>query len=291
MPRTVAEAFAEFLASLTPSSTESSAAMSHRASIEECLANNFELIRLFRTGSFGNGTSIAGYSDVDYFASLGRDDLSQSSTYTLSRVRDALVTRFPATGIRVNCPAVRVPFGRVQSETTEVVPADEVGRIHQIYQVYEIPDCEGGWMRSSPDAHNDYVRTIDNKHRGRVKPLIRFIKAWKYYLDVPISSFYLELRVAKYADAEETIEYAFDVQRVLDMLYGNDLANMQDPMGVSGYIRACKTESKYDEARSKLLTASVRADKALEAFRKDDFKQAFYWWGLLWDGRFPTYHK
>src|SRR5947209_5847805 len=149
MPRTVAEGFKDFLASLTPSSLESSASMSHRASIEACLKNNFVLNRLFRTGSTGNGTSISGSSDVYY--------------------------------------------------------------------------CARGWMRSSPDAHNDYVRSIDNKHTGKVKPLIRFIKAWKFFKQVPISSFYLELRVAKYADGETDIIYAYDVQRLFDMLYRNNL--------------------------------------------------------------------
>lgn len=290
MPRTVAEGFKDFLAALTPSSGESSAASSHRASIEDCLKRRMSLSRFFRTGSFGNGTSISGYSDVDYFASL--NDVDSKSSDTLALLRDALDARFPRTGVRVNCPAVRVPFGNVQSETTEIVPADYVmatGR--QQYLTYDIPDCKGGWMRSSPDAHNDYVRAIDNKHAGKVKPLIRFVKAWKYFLDVPISSFYLELRVAKYADGEDSIFYPYDVQRVLDMLYKNNLADMQDPMGISGYIHACKSEAQYDDARSKLLTASVRADKALEAYKKEEFRDAFYWWSLLWTEHFPGYYR
>lgn len=90
------------------------------------------------------------------------------------------------------------PFGSSKSETTEIVPADYVGESGD-YKIYDIADCSGGWMRASPDAHNDYVRIIDDRLGGKVKPLIRFIKVWKYYRDVPISSFYLELRVAKYA--------------------------------------------------------------------------------------------
>ena len=292
MPRTVAEGFRDFLVSLTPSSVESGASTSHRASLEACLKSNFVLPRLFRTGSFGNGTSISGYSDVDYFASFGRDELSANSSYTLTRVRDCLDRRFPNTGVRVNCPAVKVPFGNVTSEMTEIVPADCVTvQGNKKYLVYDIPDCEGGWMRSSPDAHNDYVRWIDNKLTGKVKPLIRFVKAWKFFCQVPISSFYLELRIAKYARSEESILYEYDVQRIFDLLYRNNLANLQDPMGVSGYIRPCKTEAMLEDARSKVLTASVRADKALDAYKKNDFKEAFHYWDLLWDRRFPSYYK
>lgn len=73
-------------------------------------------------------------------------------------------------------------------------------------------------MDASPDAHNDYVRSIDNDLWSKVKPLIRFIKAWKYFQNVPISSFYLELRVAKYASDESSILYSIDVKRVFALL-------------------------------------------------------------------------
>src|SRR5580704_11881538 len=158
MPRTVDEGFRDFLTRLTPSSTESATATTHRASIESRLKNDFGLRRFFRTGSFGNGTSISGYSDVDYFANLPTDQLTRSSNYTLTKVRSALDLRFPFTGVRVNCPAVKVPFGTVESETTEVVPADYVRKTDAGHYVYDIPDCSDGWKRSSPDAHNAYVR-------------------------------------------------------------------------------------------------------------------------------------
>jgi tRNA nucleotidyltransferase (CCA-adding enzyme) len=106
---------------LTPSTTESQAAKNHRASIESCLKNNFGLKRFVRIGSFGNGTSISGHSDVDYLASLPTNQLTNISTSSLTKVRNALDTRFPNTGVRVNCPAVVVPFGIAKSEATEVV--------------------------------------------------------------------------------------------------------------------------------------------------------------------------
>ena len=106
-------------------------------------------------------------------------------------------------------------------------------------------------MRSSPDAHNAYVRKGDGDLGNKVKPLIRFIKAWKYYQNVPISSFYLELRVAKYAEGESSIIYDMDVKRVFSHLDSIDLANMQDPMGISGSISPCATQAQLDDAKSK----------------------------------------
>lgn len=287
--RTIDEGFRKFLKKLTPTATETEAAKNHRASIEACLKNEFGLNRFVRIGSFGNGTSISGYSDVDYLACLPNNQLSQSSTYSLSKVRDALNTRFPNTGVRVSCPAISVPFGSTKSEAHEIVPADYL-RDSYGYKVYDIADCTGGWMNSSPDAHNTYVKSVDDKLGGKVKPLIRFIKAWKYYQNVPISSFYLELRVAKYASEESVIIYEHDVTRILCWLRDNGLPKIQDPMGVSGYISPCKSNNDYADAISKLKTAATRSEKAREAAERNDISEAFYWWNLLYNENFPSYY-
>ena len=293
MPRTIDEGFRDFLSKLRASSTESEGAQKHRASIKACLENNFGLRRFTRIGSFGNGTSISGYSDVDYLACLPRDRLTTSSTYSLGKVRDALDFRFPNTGVRVNCPAVCCPFGWLATEQTEVIPADQM-RDSNGYQVYDIADGAGGaggWMKTSPDAHNAYVHAIDNKLNCKVKPLIRFIKAWKYFRDAPVSSFYLELRTAKYAAGENAIVYEIDVKNILKMLFDGGLASMQDPMGISGYIPACSTENKRQEAMSKLETALIRAEKARDAAYKEKFSEAFDYWRLLYNNEFPTYYR
>lgn len=289
MPRTVEQGFEDFLGSLRATAPESIAAKGHRASIEACLKANFGLTRFVRIGSFGNGTSISGYSDVDYLASIPTSQLKQSSINSLVRIRNALDARFPTTGVRVNSPAVTVPFGKYRSETTEVVLADYV-RTDGAFRIYEIADGSGGWMRISPDSHNAYVARVDAKHGGRVKPLIRFVKAWKYLRGAPISSFYLEMRVAKYADGETSIVYDIDVKRVLSSLLDHQLSALQDPTGFSGYIAACKGTVQKGDALSKLATAVGRAGKAREAAAVGKISDAFDWWRLLYGDRFPTYY-
>lgn len=289
MASTVEEGFREFLTGLTPTAKETEAAASHRASIKACLDTNLGVTHFFRTGSFGNGTSISGYSDVDYFAGIPTEKLKRSSTNSLSMVRDALNTRFPNTGVRVSCPAVTVPFGTNKEETTEVVPADYKRTTKEGYRVFDIADCAGGWIEASPDAHNAYVRDVDAKRAGKVKALVRFLKAWKYYCQVPISSFYLELRVAKYASGEDSIVYPIAVKNVFKLLSDNALAKMQDPQGISGYISPCSTQAKLDEATSKLKTALTRADKAETARLDGKVRDAFSWWSLAFNGHFSEY--
>ena len=290
MPRTINEGFQDFLKTLTPSDNETDAAKLHRASIEQCIKSNFGLNRFWRTGSFGNGTSISGHSDVDYMASIPKNSLKGNSSSSLSDLRLALATRFPKTGVRTSCPAVVVPFGTDAKETTEVTPAF-FSKVSGNFKVYCIPNCSGGWMAASPDAHNAYVRSIDAQLSYKTKPLVRFIKAWKYFQNVPISSFYLELRVAKYASDEKHIHYPVDIRRVFALLQDIELAKIRDPMGISGFIAPCRSVGEFEMAKSKVSTALSRATKACTAEAIGETKIAFDWWDLLFGRNFPSYYK
>ncbi|MBD1864554.1 MULTISPECIES: nucleotidyltransferase [Trichocoleus] len=291
MPKTIDEGFKDFLSQLTPSPFESKAAQEHRASIVECLQKNFGALRFFRTGSFGNGTSIYGYSDVDYFACMRSGLLSQDSERALIQIRSALAQRFSGTIVRVDCPAIKILFGSNARESTEIVPAQHLETLETGYCIYAIPNCSNKWMRASPEIHDAYVRSVDQSLGGKVKPLIRFIKAWKYYRQVPISSFYIELSVAKYAEEEKYILYDIDIKRFLSHLYEKNLSAIQDPMGISGYIQPCSTQNQLLESLSKLSTALIRAQNALEAKNRGDIREAFSWWKLLYNEQFSSYYR
>ena len=289
MPRSIEQGFEDFLKNIKATAAEAAATVSHRASIKSCLENRFGLNRFVRIGSFGNGTNVSGYSDVDYLASLPTNSLKQSSNSSLRIVKEALETRFPNTGVMVRCPTVVCPFGEYKSQHTEIVVADYV-KEENGYKVYEIADGNDGWMKICPDAHNAYVDAVDKQHGGKVKPLIRLIKAWKYYQNVPIKSFYLEMKVAKYASQEQAIIYDMDVRIFLDKLLTDGLTAMQDPMGIAGYIYPCNTDAQKIDALSKLNTAVTRAYKASEAKSNGNIKDAFDWWRLLYNDKFPTYY-
>ena len=289
MAKTVDDGFRKFHGTLTPSRGESQAVKKHRASIETCLIKRFEMTRFFPTGSFGNGTSIQGYSDVDYFACIPTENLKPNSVTTLQEVRKALIDHFQNSDISIRTPAVRVRFGTDASESTEIVPAKFIKIDKDSNHIYEIPDRNGGWMRSSPDAHNDYVYEVDKRLEGKVKPLVRLLKAWKYYCDVPIRSFYLEMRVAKYAYRQEFIVYSWDLTNILKSLWDKQLAALQDPKNIAGSISPCASEAQKSDVLTKLKTAMGQAEKARAAESAGNISDAFYWWDLLFAGEFPSY--
>jgi hypothetical protein len=113
------------------------------------------------------------------------------------------------------------------------------------------------------------------------------MKAWKFYNNVPITSFYLELRLTKYAEGRTSIVYDLDIRNILKLLHDNQLPRLQDPMGFSGYVWPCKTEARRRNALSKLATGYGRAVNACTCrIARPDL--AFEWWQKFFSYEFPA---
>lgn len=291
MPLTLVQGFESFLERLIPLASENEKAKSHKDSVKSCLENNFKCNKFFETGSFGNSTGVRHYSDTDYFAGIPNSEMWSSSSYSLRKVKEALQGTFWRTeGIEVNTPAVKIPFGSYTSEDLEITPCT----FHSFMDTpignhpsYSIADSNDGWMLSSPSAHNSYVKKQDERLNYKLKPLIRLIKSWKFYNNVPVSSFYLELRVTKYAEDESSIIYDIDLLRVIQHLSNINLAMIQDPMGISGYISPCSSDAKKVDALSKLKTGLTRAENAYEQ-REKNVDLCFEWWDKFFANKFPS---
>jgi Second Messenger Oligonucleotide or Dinucleotide Synthetase domain len=288
MAKTAAEGFSTFLSRLTPSKTERDKASKHRASIEIKLNAKFGLHRMFESGSFRHGTGVSGESDVDLFASLKSSRPLRGSS-SLATVRNTLKERFPATPVYVRSPAVVIDFGSGY-ERVEVIPAYALGPAGE-HMKYNIPGVTSDWMQSTPEAHLAYVNESNTKpSKGHAKSMARLIKAWKYYRDVPISSFYLEMRAAAYTRRQSTVVYWMDLYLMLAELQQHGLASMNDPAGTTGRIEPCSSAALKQDAISKLDRAVARAGKAYDAAYNGNLKTAFEQWDLLFAGQFPSYY-
>ncbi|MGZ4098459.1 MAG: SMODS domain-containing nucleotidyltransferase [Bacteroidia bacterium] len=292
MPKTVSEGFQAFLSRIEPLTSEREKAARHKESVRSCLINNFGCYDFKETGSFGNGTGVRHFSDVDYFAIIPAERITNDSAYMLRKVKAALQSTFwSTTGIEVDSPAVVIPFGNYKSEDLEVAPCTFVGMSQTSlgnFPRYEIPDGGGSWRGSSPLAHNRYVAAVDSKLNGKLKPIIKFIKAWKFVNSVPINSFYIELRAASFFNGSIVLSYDEGIYMLLKHLYEVDLASMRDPMGISGLINSSRSVSQQIMASSPLKTALTRAGKAYEARIGNKPDVAFHYWDLFFNGEFPA---
>ncbi len=125
-------------------------------------------------------------------------------------------------------------------------------------------------MKTQPKDHNAYVNEVNKKHSGGAKKLARLAKVWKYKRLVPVSSCYLEMRAAKYADDESSWFMPVDLHEYLKHLQTIELAAMNDPTGLGSRFTACSSESTREDALSKLATAVSRAARARQHNKNDE---------------------
>lgn len=276
--------FTELLSKLTPSSAENSSYAAHRTSIKSALSSSFNVSYTMETGSFRSGTGVRYKTDLDILVSIPLAYQSNNSYNMLVTLKSALQGRFGSSDITISTPAVVCRFsgGRV----VEVTPGYYQRQTQDGYFVYKIPDFNGGWQTAAPSAHIRYVNDVNNRLNSKVKHVIRLIKAIKYAQDIPISSFYLEMRTAKYCSGESAIVYEHDVYRTLNSLVNDGIAMMQDPTGIAGYIEPCSTEIIRKDALSRITTARNRAAKAIEAELAGKHTEAIYWWGIVFGREF-----
>lgn len=289
MARTVNEGFEEFLRRLVPTEAQRAAGTNHRASVKAALEDGLNVRSFFETGSFSHGTGVRGFSDIDVLVSL-KDPKPQSSYTALEWVEDTLSRRFPLTEVTIRRPAVVVRFGGGY-ETWEVIPGFLTSRGSADQLVYDVPgpSADSAWIDAAPYEHLAYVNECNEKpHKGDAKDMARLAKAWKYYCDVPVSSFYLEMRAAQHVASVSSYIHVWDVCLLLESLDRCELASMTDPKGATGRIAACSSDATRKEALSKLATAATRARKALQATTADDPATAFAYLNLLFGGHFPA---
>ncbi|NQX37082.1 nucleotidyltransferase [Herbiconiux sp. VKM Ac-2851] len=271
--RTIATAFETLLSRKVPTEGERSAAARHRASIEKSLSQ-LENFGLRETGSFRHGTAVRGHSDVDVLVSLGGGRPASSDT-ALERVRSALAWSFPFTPIRVSRPAVVVDFAG-GDERWEVIPG-YYERSNGNHSVYSIPAPGGGWIETAPSAHLAYVTDENRSPQGGAKGLARLVKTWKYAntSGAKVSSFYLEMRAAQRMSKESSFIPYLDFAYLIRDLANSNLADMNDPTGVTGRFRAASTENYRSTAVTMLAADAKRVADAIELEKAGRRSEAF----------------
>ncbi len=287
MALTVSQGFTKFLDLLTPTEAARAASARHRTSVETSLRNALEVRRFREIGSFGHGTGVRGHYDVDLLVSL--KSKPGSSDTALNWVKKSLSDSFPTTTVKIRRPAVVIDFAG-GNERWEVVPGFLTNRGGQEVYVYDIPGSDTGWIDTAPAEHLNYVTEVNQiaKILGGAKKLSRLAKAWKYFNSVPVSSFYLEMRAAKWLSTEASFSPPYDICLFLEYLKDINLAAMNDPKGAAGRFYPCSTQAKAQEAASKVDSGASRARTALNYYLAGNENKAFEYYDLLFGHRFPS---
>ncbi len=278
--------FEDFNSSLIPTELEKEKAATNKSYVLQRLASDFGTTELLSSGSYGHGTNVRGYSDIDYFAVTPGANLKKNSYTSLGDFKASLQKTFAQTTIGIRDPAVSVQFSTYGLSKHEIIPAFHV-ESKDGYRVFGISDRESGWMRSTPTGHGNWVTQQNTRLNGRLKKLIRILKAWNYFKSAGIRSFYLEMRATERMLKESIIFYSIDLLSVFRYFRAIELADMNDPIGTGSRIAACSIAQKATSL-SRIETA-IRIAEAARKFESDGrITEAYNQWNQLFDFKLPV---
>lgn len=287
MARAVSDGFEEFVERVTPEYAESANAEKNLVIIERCLTSQFKMDYMATYGSTGHGTNVNGYSPVDCFAVIDQSKLLEVSGDSLAEISTFLLEHLPDTAVTGGRPVVAVPFGKNRAEIHHVVPAYPKGKKGP-HDIYGIPAPRDRWIDSCPGAHSEWINDLNDEMGRNLKPFIRVVKAWNFYNDAPIWSFYVELCVAEFLKSDSSIVYSVDLKNFFKYMVDKGLAPFEGSAGCTEPVYGTSQADK-EIGLEKLKTALALAERARNAEVKGDIADAFYLWRKTFNWRFPAY--
>ena len=272
-----------------PQNEELKSARIHRAAVRARMEASFDVSRLVPIGSHARGTAIRSFSDVDLLVVLRRNEAKWggsmvSSATLLDRVRDDLRARFVHTDIRRDQQAAVVGFAAGQ-QSLDVVPAI-FRRFDRGRPAYFIPDGQGNWMETSPEAHDRFFAAADERSGGKLKKVVQLLKWWKFSRaqEFPIQSFHVDMLMASSDVCVGVKPYTHCLYQAFKLLADRECRGLQDPVGIAGVIYAAQTDPQWEAIRTAVGYALDHAREAVAAEAVRDFEEANRQWSIVFNG-------
>lgn len=197
---TVGTRFDKFLASLMLTDVQRSDGQTKHVGVRQCLDQWYYASSYagkgFLVGSWGKSTEIRPPRDIDIMYVLPESVYNRFQTrpgnkqsQLLQEIKTVLQRTYSTTEIKGDGQVVLVPF---TTFSVEVVPAILLtnGR-------YWICDTNNGgrYKVADPDAEIKHIKDSNDTTSGNTRDLIRMIKRWQEFCNVPLKSFVIELLV------------------------------------------------------------------------------------------------
>jgi tRNA nucleotidyltransferase (CCA-adding enzyme) len=160
---------------------------------------DFVLLKMLHFGSLAKATAISTLREMDVAVYMRADETrTRDLSALLPSIRDLLIRVYPqmdASQFVIDPPAVTITY-RDSGLNVDVVPVipnekpDDRGILPLSY-----PD----WIETSIPLHLEFIRRRSAKY-SRFREVVRLTKWWRQELDVPLSSFAIELVWAHLCD-------------------------------------------------------------------------------------------
>lgn len=268
------------------------AARSHAISVRTRLSRAFALHSAKKIGSHARQTAIHRFSDLDFMVVLRKEEFTWgdrlvSSDTILNRLVANLSDRYPATDVRRDVLAASLVFGS-SGQSLDVVPAMFLG-FNSSRPVYQIPDGEGGWLRTSPETHDRHFAIHQERSGNRLRKVSQLLKWWKHARSqsLPIRSFYIDLVLCGDGlGAPVGRTYGACLQDFFEYLVTTECRPVMDPCGIAGQITPNDTYAQREALNRAASFALQHARAASLAERRRDFPEANRQWHLVFNGSY-----
>lgn len=284
----VSTRFNHFLSNIMLTPTQLSDGQTKHAGVRSCLNsyyynssssyNNSMLV-----GSWGKSTQIRPPHDIDVLFILPYSVYQRyesvrgnKQSQLLQEVKSVLSITYPNTKMRADGQVVLVPF---LSYSVELVPAFALDNGQ-----YWICNTKGNgkYETTDPVAEIEKVKSSNDATNGNTRNLIRMMKCWQGYCNVPLKSFCIELLVIDFLASYEhkdksTVYYDWMTRDFFKYLIGKSNGWFCAP----GTIRLIWLDNAW---KSRAESALIRARNAVKY--ESDNKP--YYAGLEWQKIFGT---
>ncbi|NEW32348.1 hypothetical protein GV791_07205 [Nocardia cyriacigeorgica] len=290
MATTTVQAFNEFNASITPTAATRTKVYDRRDTVVDVLRKAFpggsDIVfgSAKIIGSLGRSTATNPVADIDLMVHMKVTDeawrkYQNDSAQFLYRIRNAVngTSRVQKIGARGQAVSIFYADG---------LTVDVASMVQYTNGGYGIPDGGRGWLTTDPIRHETYLDEQNALLDGDLKKVIRLAKKWNKAHSSRLSSFHLEMLVARTFgtlgnDSREALRLFFDHNR--------DNLTVMDPAHYSGDLSSYLSYTSRDAVNDSLNAARDRAELALAAERRGDHKESIRQWGIVLGKDFPSY--
>lgn len=277
----VAELFSGFLDNLTISNRDTisarygelTAALNKKFRDTESKTDNS-----LQVGSFGRNTAIDGISDLDMLYLMPKtrwDDYNKAGGQLklLQDTKDAILTRYPSTKVRVDRLVVTVTYTDFHVEVQPVFEQDD--------RSYKYPDTKNGgtWKITKPREEMEEIAKMDATKNSNLRRLCRMAHAWKNKHGVGMGGLLID--TLTYNFITSTTEYddkSFLYYDFLSRDFFKYLAEEpdQDRYLAPGSNQHVKVKEKFQKQASRAYELSLKAIEAEGQANVNDKWKAVY---------------
>ncbi len=285
---TVNKRFSELLANISLTEKQLSDGAACRESVIGCLnsaywSSSSVSARSLSVGSWGKFTRIRPPRDVDVVFQLPYEVYQRFELRTgnrqsqlLQEVKGHLQNRFYSTAIKGDGPVVLVPFAAF---SVEVIPA--FIRNDQKYSVC-MTDNGGRYKAADYSAEIDHISKSNTDTNSNTRELIRMLKCWQGYCNVPIKSFWLEITAVNFLNQWE---YRGKTRVYYDWMIRDYLQYLVD--NINSYIFVPGTYELMNIGYKWISKANSALSRAASACKYENDNMP-YSAGTEWRGIFGT---